>query len=100
MLTRGQRWAKLLRYRAEQVAIAWERDEELCQRCGRYGSPPHHVWGKAATWDVTDRKRHEDRERADKIVVLCLTCHGRCHNDLPKIGRDEVIQVLELALED
>ena len=37
-------------------------------------------------------------ERADKIVVLCLTCHGRCHNDLPKIGRDEIVQVLELAL--
>ena len=47
MLTQKQRASKLKRYRAEQAAIAWERDDGLCQRCGAYvepGTPPHHVY--------------------------------------------------------
>ena len=94
MLTQQQRSAKVKQYRAEQAAIAAERDEGLCQRCGAEGAHVHHVY-RHGCWNT--RLLYE---AADKQVTLCFVCHGRCHQDKPKIHRDEMIQVLELALEE
>ena len=93
-LTQRQRSAKLKRYRKQQAAIAWGRDDGLCQRCGAVGAEVHHVWGRGIWYT---RSLYES---ADRLMTLCLVCHGRCHADKPKIYRDEMIQVLELALEE
>ena len=94
MLTQQQRASKVKAYRAEQAAIAAERDEGLCQRCGAEGSKPHHVY-RHGNWYTRLLYEHSSKQ-----VTLCLACHGRCHRDKPKIYRDEMIQVLELALEE
>ena len=92
MLTQQQRASKLKKYRAEQAAIAFKRDEGLCQRCGAEGAHVHHTRGRGG-WNT-----REIYEHARNLVTLCLRCHGRCHRDAPKIYRDEMIQVLELVL--
>ena len=94
MLTQRQRSAKCKAYRAEQSKIAAERDEGLCQRCGAEGAHVHHIWGHGC-WNTRLLFEHSSKQ-----VTLCLRCHGRCHHDKPKIYRDEMIQVLELALEE
>ena len=93
MLTQRQRSAKLKRYRKQQSKLAWKRDDGLCQRCGTAGAHVHHVYGRGIWYT---RSLYES---ADRLVMLCVGCHGRCHQDAPKIYRDEMIQVLELALE-
>ena len=99
-LTQKQRAAKLQRYRTEQSRIAIERDNYTCRRCGAAGCEVHHVHGRAATWDVTDRRRHEDRERADRQITLCNACHSRCHWALPPISKNEIEDILERVLEE
>ena len=99
-LTQKQRAAKLQRYRTEQSRIAIERDNYTCRRCGAAGSKPHHCYGRAATWDVTDRRRHEDRERADRQLTLCYPCHQRAHGAKPSISKSEIIQILLRVLEE
>ena len=94
MLTQKQRSNKVKAYRAVQAMIAFERDEGLCQRCGAEGAPPHHVYGHG-NWYTRLLYEHSSKQ-----LTLCLRCHGRCHRDAPKIYRDEMIQVLELALEE
>ena len=99
MLTQKQRSSKLKRYRARQAKLALERDNNLCRRCGREGSKPHHCYGRAAKWDEIDKK-HEERERADKQLTLCYPCHQRCHWAKPPISKQEIIEILKLALEE
>jgi len=98
-LTQQQRSRKLKAYRKEQSRLAWERDEGICQRCGRAGVDVHHVYGHFATWDETF-KMHERYERADRLVVLCRECHMRCHNEVPLIPKDEIVKILERVLRE
>ena len=98
MLTQRQRSHKLETYRKQQAALAWERDDGMCQRCGAVGGPPHHAYGHAATWDETF-KMHERYERADRLLTLCINCHARCHRVAPLISKQEIIAILERVLQ-
>ena len=76
-MNQKQRHAKLERYRAQQKRIAYERDGGMCVFCGAPAVDPHHVYGRASTWQ--DDGSHEERERADKLLCVCRSCHDRCH---------------------
>ena len=99
MLTQRQRSHKLEAYRVQQARLAWERDDGICQRCGRAGGEVHHVYGHAATFDETF-KMHERYERSDRLLTLCLDCHRCCHNQAPLIPKDEIVEILERVLRE
>lgn len=55
------------------ILAVWERDEGLCQKCGRQGSsPPHHI-----VYGGTGRRRVH---RIENLITLCLECHTECHS--------------------
>lgn len=49
----------------------WERDKGTCQRCGKPGHQVHHR-------RIADRR--ENTHPAERLAVVCLSCHGEIHN--------------------
>ena len=50
-----------------------ERDDGICQYCGRQGANIHHI-----AFGGTGRARRHIKEN---LVTLCLECHSRAHSN-------------------
>ena len=50
-----------------------ERDNEICQFCGRQGANIHHI-----VFGGTGRKRIHSKEN---LITLCLECHRNAHSN-------------------
>ena len=56
----------------EQVV---ERDQELCQDCGRPTGPPHHIIPKS----MLPGRLKPLRDQPKNLICLCLSCHNQAH---------------------
>ena len=55
------------------VRAVLERDNEICQFCGRQGANIHHI-----VFGGTGRKRIHSKEN---LITLCLECHRNAHSN-------------------
>lgn len=62
----------------------YERDNRLCQECGRAGEAEHHVKYKSKA----------GKHRANEIILLCTKCHMKEHDVKAK---DEEIYLKRIA---
>lgn len=62
----------------EQVV---ERDQELCQDCGRPTGPPHHIIPKS----MLPGRLKPLRDQPKNLICLCLLCHNQAHTKAARI---------------
>jgi 5-methylcytosine-specific restriction endonuclease McrA len=53
------------------IKAVLERDDGICQYCGRQGANIHHI-----AYGGTGRARRHIKEN---LITLCLECHGAAH---------------------
>jgi hypothetical protein len=58
------------------------RDRDTCQRCGRFGNNPHHIFS---------RKNLSTRWLEDNGITLCWACHRHYAHGDPEPFRDFII---------
>lgn len=55
------------------IKAVLERDDGICQSCGRQGANIHHI-----AFGGTGRARRHIKEN---LITLCLECHSRAHSN-------------------
>ena len=55
------------------IQAVLNRDDEICQRCGRQGATIHHI-----VFGGTGRQRIHIKEN---LITLCLDCHRLVHRN-------------------
>lgn len=54
------------------IKAVLERDDSICQYCGRQGANIHHI----VPAGIGGKRRHIK----ENLITLCLDCHSRAHS--------------------
>jgi 5-methylcytosine-specific restriction endonuclease McrA len=55
------------------IKAVLERDDSICQYCGRQGANIHHI----VPAGIGGKRRHIK----ENLITLCLDCHSRAHSN-------------------